>query len=363
MITTIYEKPGRSSYRFKFKGRYSPIGIDLGSAMVKAIQFRQDRGKLSVHQMVLTQTPKGLLENGLVTSVDKLADLLSQLRLYNRWQNNLVNFCLNPQTYYLAKIRMPAMTKNELKPALQLEAENQFPLSPGEFVISFCPLYASDNKKENEYILVAAEKKASLAFSQAATLAGFKTAVIDIEPFALIRKPGSSIQAGQAVETECSLILNLGFQSSTVLITEGNYFSYCRSIRLGVEHFITALTEKEINDPKTASKLLFTREAIKDEAVKNRANQLVAKLKETLDYWQEQDSWQGHFPRSLNLCGGGTLIPGLPSVLSSGLGLKPALYNPTLLSNAVENMNSSKQTQNKALFATACGLALRGWVG
>lgn len=351
------------SLKPKFKGRFSPIGIDLGSGITKAVQFRQDNGKLSVHKIAFAQTPKGLIENGAVKSIDKFSALLNQIRLNNEWQNNLVNFCLNPQVFYLSITKMPAMAKNDLKMALQLEAENQFSLSTGEFVYSFCPLLPSSGSRvENDYILVAADKKAPLAFSKAAAIAGFTTSAIDVEPFALMRKPSAGSHSESGDNPGCSLVLNLGFQSSTVLITDNNYFSYCRSIRFGIEHFINALSVSVSNYSSFDAELLFSREAMKYEPVKKAANQMVVKLKQTLDYWQEQNSSQGQFPGSLHICGGGALISGLPSLIGSSLGIKPALYNPVLPLHAIENLNVKKQTQYKALLATACGLALRGWL-
>ena len=331
--------------------------------MTKAVQFRQDYGKIAVHQMVIAQTPKGLVENGMVKSVDKLASLLSQIRLNNKWKSNQVIFCLNPQAFYLTKARMPTMAKNELKMALQLEAENKFPLSPGEFVYSFCPLVPTSNRRvENDYILVAAEKMASLAFSKAAAVAGFATSAVDIEPFALMRKPFPVVNTGSKGDQGCSLVLNIGFQSSTVLITDKMCFSYCRSIRFGIEHFINAHSASGSNDSSMASKLLFSRDALNFEPFQKAANQMVAKLKQTLDYWHEQDSNQGQFPVSLHVCGGGALIPGLPSLIGSSLGIKPALYSPVLPPHAIENLSAKQQTGHKALLATACGLALRGWL-
>ncbi len=365
LITAIKNKRRAGSQKNIFKSRFSPIGFDLGSGMTKAVQLRQDHGILSVHQMAIEQTPKGLVESGMVNNADQLAGLLSKMRLDYNWKNNMVNFCLNPQAFYLTKIRMPAMARNELKMALQLEAENKFPLSPGEFVYSFCPLSSSasiSSRKENDYILVAAEKKASLNFSRAAAIAGFATSFIDIEPFALMRKllPDKYTDVGNG--HGFSLVLNLGFQTSTVLITDEMCFSYCRSIRFGIEHFMNALSASSSNDTSVASKLLFSRDTLKLEPVQKAANQMVGKLKQTLDYWQEQDSGQGQFPRSLHVCGGGALIPGLPSLIGSSLGIKPALYNPVLPSQAIENLNAKQQAGHKALLATACGLALRGWL-
>lgn len=318
-----------------------------------------------MHQMVVAHTPTGLIENGIIKNVDKLADLLSQIRLNYKWNNNVVNFCLNPQAFYLAKIQMPAMAKNELKMALKLEAENKFPLSPTEFVYSFCPLSSASkpsSNRDNCYILVAAEKKASLNLSRAAATAGFITAVIDVEPFALIRKHSPDKHSNAENGNRFSLVLNLGFQSSTVFITDETYFSYCRSIRFGIEHFQNALSSSGITDTAEVSKVLFSRDALKLEPVIKAANQMVTQLKQTLAYWQEQDSGQGQFPGSLHVCGGGALIPGLPSLIGSSLGIKPALYSPVLPPEATASLSAKQQTSHKALLATASGLALRGWL-
>jgi type IV pilus assembly protein PilM len=364
-IKTTKNNQNSGSQKKKFKTRFSPIGLDLGSGMTKAIQFRQEHGELTVHKMAIEKTPKGLVENGMVNNVDKLAGFLSQIRLEYKWKSKVVNLCLNPQAFYMAKTRVPAMANNNLKKALQLEAENKFPLSPGEFVYSFCPLYSSSgtcSRIENDYILVAAEKKVSLAYSRAAALAGFKTTAIDIEPFALMRKPPPFSHSGIGNDPGCSLVINLGFQSSTVLITDEMYFSYCRSIRFGIENFVNALSSSVSTDSSMASKLLFSRDALKFEPVQKAANQMVTRLKQTIDYWQEQDNSQGQLFGSLQFCGGGALIPGLPSLIGSNLGIKPALYNPVMSLSAVEIISAKQQTMHKALFATACGLALRGWL-
>ncbi len=332
----------------KYRGRYSPIGFDPGNFQLKLVQLAVEKNRLCCHRRISCPTPPGLFNQGKLNNPEKLSTILRQLRNETNWRNNTINLCLGPQSFNLARVKLPIMNKRDLARTMSLEVETRFSMIPRDTVFSYCPLFEEANinktNKLKEYILVAADKSVSASFVNAVKLAGFKIGIIEVSPLSLLRFPEKPGVGNSPDASSCSLLIDIGHSDSSFIIYNSNSFSYYRNLRSGVSGF-----------GKTGNRSVRTNSNILD-------TRFLAGVEQSLEYWLEQSENDRLYPEKLYLCGGGIYTPGLAAAIGERLGLRPRLYNPVAALCSNTDTNSQRTVMENTLFASSYGLALRGWV-
>ena len=93
--------------RDSLKGRYSSIGLDLGSSQIKLMQLRQERGEIFLHQYGIYDLPEEAVTAGRITDAAILADRLAWIFKRRRFSKNRVNLCLGNQAILLRQMQLP----------------------------------------------------------------------------------------------------------------------------------------------------------------------------------------------------------------------------------------------------------------
>ena len=77
MVSTVVEEQAEMALKYNLKGRYSSIGLDLGSSQIKLMQLRQERGEIFLHQYGIYDLPEEAVTAGRITDAAILADRLA----------------------------------------------------------------------------------------------------------------------------------------------------------------------------------------------------------------------------------------------------------------------------------------------
>ncbi|MGM0651709.1 MAG: hypothetical protein ACQES4_02860, partial [Bacillota bacterium] len=128
-MSAILDKIKNSSRKTTTRRRkFSPVGLDLGSAMIKMVQLHRQRGIISVSSGFISRTPEGAFNNGELVNPDLPARKIKSVLDQYSWQGNIINISLNPQSFYYRTVRMPRLEKEALRKAMYWEALQNFPL-------------------------------------------------------------------------------------------------------------------------------------------------------------------------------------------------------------------------------------------
>ncbi len=357
----------------KILSRYSPIGIDIGSAQIKMIQFRQRRGRVNLHCQAISPTPAEVFEEGAINKPDLLIKALKRLKDKKRWHKNRANLCLGPRAFYLRKVRLPLMTEKERHKAMFWEVEKHFPLAAKEAVFDFCPAgsLTENGEQSGDYLLAAVAKDTADAYTAAAAGAGFLSASLEILPLTLFRSLQNSprvLGGSQKQErilgnrSALRVLLDIGFRDSSIVISRGSLYLYYRNIKTGIDHFCRTLLQSGCVNYRSAYQRVFENGPLESRGLLTAADHFSAKVGQSLAYWADQTECPSSALYSLEFCGGGAFIPGLASCIEQKLALKRCLYNPLA---PVTGSGPGKQPEGRreaALYPAAHGLALRGWL-
>lgn len=256
------------------------------------------------------------------------------------------------------------MSSRELADAVRWEAKKQVMVPLDQVVLDYLSLGERrvGERQLIEVVLVSVPKEVVEGYIRAITGAGFYPAAIEIEPFALQRSLYYLQEPFRHREGAGLLMLDLGSESSTLLVLEGGRYSFSRTIPVGVNHFCRHLVEKGGMDKEMALRLILRGDPGSQVGVMEVAGELAAQIKKTMDYYAHELGHSGKTFTRLFYCGGGAGIKGLWPFLERALGIAPRLFNPlTFLSQERRLLCSPLQAEGD-LLAVAQGLALRGWV-
>ncbi len=328
----------------------SSIGIDLGSKSVKMIQLQHSKGgNLSIRAHSF-RTPDGCVDRARIKALDPLLVELDRAREKLNFMGRRVNMCLNGRDSFTRKITLPALTKKELKMTMQIEAEKHFNLKKEEAVIDYAFTGLSNRPEETayEYLLAAVPIELSESYSLLMKKAGFHLNSLEVQPLSVMR----SLQCCQILSARKKkniLLVDLGAESTDIfLLSEQTLHNY-RNINTSWRSLVQNASATIASNNQPDYYLLAARE-------------LASLIIQSLEYWFEKNNRVKMEPASLYLCGGGTLENRFMQALQKVLGIGVNIFNPL---SAFETINSRHNSYNNSelgpLYATACGLAARGW--
>lgn len=329
------------------------------------LQLRHNRGELNLHRKGIYPTPAGAIVKGRIINSTPLVEQLKRAKERGGWHGNRVNLCINSQACYLRIVTMPEMTGYDLNRAMHLEAERLFPLNIEQAVVT----YTLINKKSlkgvpaGEYLLAAVSKTTSDPYLSVAAKAGLNPVSLVIEPLSILQSVRHARAANHFNNRSPFLLIDCGTETTGFLILNSRGYLFHRNINIGLNHFISAVDCRESTDKSAVLRQIFAGGTLDEKGLLAVADRLSNKISRALDYYFEHGKPPvNNMPQTIAACGGGIFIPGLAAHLQKCLHLKMELYNP--LHNLIEDYGPGHSiSQNEgALFATAHGLALKGWV-
>ena len=350
--------------KIKFRGSTSPIGLDIGTAEIKLLQLQQKASNLTVLCRAVIPTPVGAFSEGRISDPEKLTFKLEQLKNKMKLKGNLVNLCLGPEAHYLRLIELPSLSKKDLRKMLPWEIEKHFHLKAGKAVYDCCPLAkakASGNGSI-KYLLTAAEAETAAGLTGTAEKAGFKPLSLEVTAVSLLRLEALG-QTGNLKDANSStVLLNIGYRSSTLLLTGKGMLQYCRHLRIGVLDFIKEVSLVSDRNSSEAQRFIFQNDALAAVSTLKSAELLAEQINGSISYYLDQSGAAGAEPHLLAVSGGGASILGLLDYLQNRLSIKVELQQLPAFSGRGTGSRAKEPHLNPAIYATACGLALRGWV-
>lgn len=358
------EAPVKALFPERLKGRYSPIGLDLGSSQVKLVQFRQEQRRVVLHQYGIYDLPEGAITAGRITDPAPLIERLAWVLKRRRFYRNRTNLCVGSQAIILRRMQLPKMASRELSAALRFEAEKEIMIPYDEAVIDYIEL--GENEVEGNVLLdlavVAAPKDVINDYLGVVTRAGLYPDVIEIESFSLQRVLPYVYPKFVMPSEDALMLLDIGGESSNLAVFDEGGFRFARTLSIGVNHFCRRIAEHRDTSFSAARRLLLGQDAFAVEGVQETADELVEEIRRSLEYYLYSIDREHKEIGTICLCGGGASIDRLPSFLGFELKVEPKVLNPLDFIETGRRFVRKDLEREGHLLNIAAGLALRGWM-
>ena len=327
-----------------------PIGLDIGKSSIVGVQLGGRPpavGLLGVHDRSI---PEGLVFEGEVVDPDGLAAELRAFHKESAFKGKVVRLGVGNQKVIVRTIDVPEMDEQELRGAIEFQAQDYIPMPIEEVVIDFQVVGRStdeDGTVRQHVVLVAAQRDMIQRFLYAARKAGLRVDGIDVAAFALLRALGPSVSfldqgSGPA---EAVGYLYVTSSTSTVVVAANDIPKFTRIVSFAYDNFVNVLVEHEgipgqdalmlsqrigLEGPQEASTEDYTASTVSEvrTALGRVAEQFAEEMRRSFDFYRSQE-YAAPLSRVV-LAGRGPLLRNLDHYLSEFLNVPVEVGNPLL---------------------------------
>jgi len=341
-----------------------PVGLDIGTSGVHAVQVSSGRGQPTVTNFGGVALPQGAVREGEVTDIDAVAGAIRKLWVDAKISEKAVWLGVSNQRVVVRQIDLPYMEDAELRSALRFSVQEFIPIPVDDAELDYQRLdefTTDDGARQVRILLVAAHKEMVTAHVQAAVRAGLRPVGVDLNSFAVIRAlaPAGSVTEGSEV------LVDIGAGVTNIVVHDRGIPRFVRILVLGGGDITEALAtglNLSYEDAEATKLATGIQDATVDPAariVTDRANQFVDEVRGSLDYYLAQTG-ATQITRVV-LSGGGSKLFGLADRVGAALRLPVALGRPLQSLPVKGSVYGPEQlAEVEPLLATAIGLAVGG---
>lgn len=328
-----------SAFLASLFGKETLIGLDIGSAYLKAVQVDVQKRGFRVVRAAQHPTPADAVRDGIVVNREAVGDALRQmLRAANISATGAVTAISGP-TVVVRHIKLPKMTETALRKSVRYEAARYISANVEDSAIEFEILGpASDSDDQMNVMLVAAPREMVESRTQAVEMAGLEAVAVDTESFALQRSL-VDCNVHQFNDGGMRALVDMGAAHTEVSILNGTAFALTRSIAIAGDTFTGVLKNQLRCDAAEAERIkagadmaLLLDNTAEPEALEAprllqpMLDELLREIRRSIHYYQSQlaenadKEAQSGTLVEIVLCGGTAQLKGLPEYMKARLG-------------------------------------------
>lgn len=342
-----------------FGGSRWTVGLDIGSSAVKLIELKPlKRGYQLVNLGMAKLPPEAIVEGALMNSaavVEAIKGILGSLKV----KSKDAAIALAGSAVTIRRVKLPAMTQEELEESIKWEAEQYITLDVNEVNLDFQILGGPDEQNQMPVLLVAGKKDQISEYSAVLVEAGLNPVVVDVAAFAV----GNAFEVNYGIsEGEIVCLVNVGSSITSLNVTKGGLPVFTRDLNRGGNAFTEGIQKQLGVSFEEAEKVKTSiREAPPPEVaevLQSAGESLGNEIHQSIEYWAQ--TAPDEKVSRLFLSGGGAKTFGLDKVIGEKTGLPTEILNPfKSIEYSPKAFDESYLNDIAPSAAVAVGLALR----
>jgi type IV pilus assembly protein PilM len=350
-------------------------GIDLGQCALKALRLEVQEGQVNATAFDYVEHPKILSQPD--ADPDQLTrEALEKFLSRNTLKGDLVAISVPGQSGLARFVKLPPVEEKKIGDIVKFEAKQQIPFNLEEVVWDYqkvsSGVVTDGFALETEIGLFAMKRDMVSRYLQHFKDVNVEVHVVQMAPLCLcnyvaydLLNVDATAEGGEASgKKQCVVALDIGADSSNLIVTDGRRIIWQRPIPLGGNHFTRALT-KDL-------KLTFAKaEHLKRNATKSgpELKKILTSLKPVLnDFAGEVQRSLGYFTNThrdaqieyMVGLGSAFRLPGLQRFLAEKLQLDVRKLQKLERLGGEGVISAPAFTENVLSFAVAYGLAIQG---
>lgn len=361
----------------KWSRTHLPIGIDLGSRMIRLLQLERRANGLAVTAAAACALPAEInpKHDGYHQAA---ADAILKLIGGGGFHGKDIVSCLPAGIVHYKNLRLPKMPADELASAVTWEADERLSLKKQKVITQF---YDAGEVRQGEdlreeVILMAAPAAFIEAHIESLNGCGLQVSALDAIPGALARVMLIGEQDHIPEKAVTRVAIDIGWSSSKVLILHGRRIVFFKLLDIGGRHLDQAVAE-HLGVPENEARDVRRRQeqpgpaedpeanpAADDrvqrtlmEAMRPLASELAREIGLCLRYYSV--TFRGPRPEHATLLGGEVGQGPLLTLLSEGAGIRFVLGDPLAQCDCGAVQRLFQESPDRSAWAVAVGLALR----
>ena len=341
------------------------IGVDISASSVKMVELSQTPKKdgYILERYAIELLPKDAIADGNINNLDAVSETLQSAwkRLGTRIKN--IGLALPAAAVITKKILLPAgMNDEALEAQVESEANQYIPFALEEVNLDFQVIGPAPDNPEELEVMLAASRKANVEDRVAAAqLAGLKTVVMDVEPYAAeMAFDQIRIQLPDGAVDKCVALIDIGASVMNVNVLRNGQSEYSRDQQVGGNQLteqiqaVFGLSAEEAESAKRSGGLPDNYE--NDVLAPFREN-VVAEIARALQFFFT--STQYHEVDYIVLAGGCAALPGLDDAVATRTQVSTMVANPFAMMTLSSRIKPRQLQFDAPSLIIACGLAMR----
>ena len=342
------------------------VGVDVSDTSLKFVQFERLHAydkNLSLTHWGDISMPAGIVERGNVHDPKQLAKVLGEVKEKSGAQ--YVSVSLPEERAYLFETTVPRnLPAREIRNQVEFNLEENVPLSPRDAYFDYAIVgQEAENEKLQVAVAVYAQNTIN-SYYEACTMAGLLPFAFEIEAQAIAR---ASVPFGS---DETFMVVDFGKTRMGIGIVYQGVLMYTSTIDVSGQVMSEAmravvgdLAESELTTIKNTKGVIpmSGNEAVA-KVIAGILDTITDELSIRIHYWHTRDVDRGKREiKKIILCGGSANLLGMPEYISEKLSITTERAQVWQNAFSFEDMIPSITRKYSYGYATAIGLALRGF--
>lgn len=319
------------------KTRAMPIGIDLGTAVVKMAQMRNADGQLELLAAARADVPPDC-RTDVGKRRDFLADRLRNILKEHGFKGRRCILSIPAADTFVKHIRTAKMPPDELDKALRWELEGKLPFNHNDAIVRHMVVgqVQGENDGQQEVIVIAISRQSAEAYLEMAHSGRLEVAALNVESCAILECFARLFRRADDVH-KATLFLDLGQTYTQVVIAHGAKLVFARNLLFGadlIDKVVSKVLGMSVEEARSLRRKVsdLTDEAATDadrlyEAVSEPLKSVVDEITKCLRYYEsvfpsnpvERAIFLGGQARDRRLCQGIARKLNLPSQVGDPL--------------------------------------------
>jgi type IV pilus assembly protein PilM len=319
-------------------GRHSPIGLEIGSTSVRAVETSRGREGPAVIRFGAVPLPLGAVQGGVIQDAAAVTAAVRHLWSTGKFRSRKVALGVTNPQIVIRQMAIANLPAKELRESLPFQVRDSLPLPVERSLLDFYPLAEGETPETISGLLIAAPKEAVVTAVEAVERAGLYVVLVDLASFALLR-------AASRLDKQVEAIVDIGAQITSVIVHDDGDPMIVRTVPRGSAEITERLASALKMDVREAEDLKCRTGVAEDaegsaragEIIREAVRPLVNEIRSSFAYLNTGER-QTRVTRLL-LSGGGALLPGFLELLAGQLNVATEFADPTLRMRA-DRLNS-----------------------
>ncbi|OGQ18080.1 MAG: hypothetical protein A3B70_08485 [Deltaproteobacteria bacterium RIFCSPHIGHO2_02_FULL_40_11] len=336
------------------------VGLDLGSATLKAVQLTSNGNTFRLEKIGYLALPEGTVACGDIIDALTLEAAIRELFEKEKFRAKSVAFAVQGDQVFSKKISLSAISYEELEAQLPMIAEQYLPHPPDDLNLDYHALSTENSTAQSvDFMLLGVKKKFLKTFISAIQGADLKPAFVDTVPSAI-----SNLTEYIQLPPEPTAVVHVGAAFTQVIIFVNNLYQFHHTFDFGGHQITETLREKlhlSFTEAETLKMSTYKEKNLPEntkEIIEVACQSFFENLGQAFNLYLTAFP-QAHIEKIL-LSGGTAKIPPLLEWTAQHFGCEADILNPfTGLDISEKEFNPLYLEDLAPIFSVACGLATR----
>ena len=340
-------------------------GVDISASSVKIVELSESSDKKTyiLERYAIESLPKDAVSDGNINNLDAVSEGVRRAwkRLGTRVKN--VSVALPAAAVISKKILLPAgLREEDMEYQVESEANQYIPFALEEVNLDFQVLGPAQGSPDEVDVLLAASRKANVEDRVAAVqMAGLKTIVVDVEPYAAesafeqIRE-----QLPNGALDQCVALVDIGENVMNVNILRNGSSVYTRDQQIGGAQLTQQIQTRfglSLEEADAGKRNGGLPDNYESDVLGPFLENLATEITRALQFFFT--STQYNEVSYIVLCGGCAALAGLDDIVATRTQVNTLVANPFAQMTLSSRIKARQLQVDAPALMIACGLALR----